>query len=159
MENQPENSNISDRREFNQMHPLRSCWFNMIYRCTVPHHQLWPYYGEVGVTVCEEWSNSYESFREWSFLNGWERGLELDRKDTNGNYEPENCRWVTHRRNMRNMKKTVWIYLDNERMSIGDAADRFHARNPAVPHDVIYNRMRLGWEEKDWNMPKGRHRR
>lgn len=51
-------------------------------------------YGGRGITVYEEWKNSYETFRDWALKTGYRETLELDRIDVNGNYEPSNCRWV-----------------------------------------------------------------
>lgn len=71
-------------------------------RCSSPRHSAWPYYGGRGITVCNEWQSSREAFRAWALANGYEEGLEIDRINNNGNYDPSNCRWVTHAENMKN---------------------------------------------------------
>ena len=74
----------------------------MIYRCTHEAASHFARYGDRGISVCKEWAESFESFVEWSLSNGYSDNLEIDRIDNNGNYCPENCRWVTHMENSRN---------------------------------------------------------
>lgn len=64
-------------------------------RCSNPTHDSYEYYGAIGVKVCDEWSHRFEHFIGWAFMNGYRPGLQIDRIDCYGNYEPGNCRWVT----------------------------------------------------------------
>lgn len=68
-------------------------WQNMWTRCTNPKYQFWHHYGGRGITVCERW-RSFQNFAE-DMGATFQPGLSLDRKETNGNYTPENCRWAT----------------------------------------------------------------
>jgi hypothetical protein len=67
------------------------------------------YYSERGITMCEEWRNSFEAFKDWSMGNGYEHGLQIDRINNDGNYEPSNCRWVSAKVNANNRRKYVRI--------------------------------------------------
>lgn len=73
---------------------LLSIWKNMNTRCTNPNYEKYHKYGGKGVSIYKEWKN-FEKFKNWAILNGYTNSLTLDRKNTNGNYEPGNCRFVT----------------------------------------------------------------
>jgi hypothetical protein len=74
---------------------LRRVWCTMLRRCSAKcskrDHRN--YYGK-GVRVCSEWTD-FEQFFLWSIENGYKSGLELDRKNRNLGYSPDNCRWVS----------------------------------------------------------------
>jgi hypothetical protein len=78
---------------------------SMVSRCHNPNHDRFPYYGARGIEVCREWRESTLRFIAWATDNGFRPGLEIDRRDTNGHYCPDNCRWVTHRQNSFNRRK------------------------------------------------------
>lgn len=69
-------------------------WYSMLGRCYKPNQENYSRYGANGITVCDEWRNSFETFLEWALSNGYEDGLQLDRIDFTKNYSPDNCRWV-----------------------------------------------------------------
>jgi len=55
--------------------------------------------------MCHDWYNSFDSFYNWSISNGYKEGLQIDRIDNDGDYNPENCRWVTPKQNCANRRK------------------------------------------------------
>lgn len=91
---------------------LYKVWVNMHSRCNCETCDSYKYYGERGITVCDEWS-TFPPFYEWAMANGYDPDAPygkctIDRIDVNGNYEPSNCRWVDMKvqaSNKRNSRK------------------------------------------------------
>lgn len=68
-------------------------------RCYNPNVNYYYLYGGRGISICDEWlgEHGFENFQKWSLENGYSDELTIDRIDTNGNYEPDNCQWSTLR--------------------------------------------------------------
>jgi hypothetical protein len=85
-------------------HPLYNLWNGIKVRCYNKNREGYRYWGGRGIIMCDEWKNSPKSFIEWSLSNGWKKGLTIDRINNDGNYCPENCRFVTHKENILNSR-------------------------------------------------------
>ena len=79
-------------------------WISMKSRCNGPNSTNYKYYGGRGITVCERW-DSFNNFL--ADLGPRPEGMTLDRIDSNGNYEPGNCRWATVTNQNQNRSNTV----------------------------------------------------
>lgn len=84
---------------------LYRSWQGMKQRCLNPKNPKYPRYGGRGITVHKEWLEITD-FQKWAVSNGWKPGLTIDRIDNDGNYCPENCRWVSVSENSRKKRTT-----------------------------------------------------
>lgn len=80
-------------------------WVGMRQRCSNPNNPKYKRYGGRGIKVCDEW-NDIKSFQEWSLSNGWKEGYSIDRIDNDGDYCPNNCKWVSVSENSRKKSTT-----------------------------------------------------
>lgn len=88
------NYRVSLRKGKRYIRPkLYHVWVAMKKRCQNPNHNSYQWYGGKGIKVCDLWQD-YAPFREWSINHGYRKGLVIDRINSDGNYEPDNCRWV-----------------------------------------------------------------
>lgn len=87
---------INKLRNYSEENWLYRRWQAMKKRCN-----LYSSYKSREIRVCDEWINDFIAFKHWAECNGADPSLELDRKDNNLGYFPENCRWVTHKENCR----------------------------------------------------------
>lgn len=84
-------------------HKLYGVWSSMNGRCYRKTCEEWVNYAARGITVCDEWKNDFMSFYNWA-KNKWSYGLNIDRIDNDGNYEPNNCRFVTPSQSAHNQR-------------------------------------------------------
>lgn len=92
-------------------------------------------YGARGITVCDEWLNSLESFAKWSYDNGYNDTLTIDRIDNNGNYEPSNCRWVDQQTQQNNKRNNIFLEYNGEKKTIAQ-----WSRELNISYGKLYNR-------------------
>ena len=129
----------------------------MIRRCNNPNHID---YGNKGIKVCDEWmgEDGYLKFKEWALANGYKKGLTIDRINNDGNYEPNNCRWITLTENIikSNKERThnhcgtcYGIDPDGNIYYFTNAAlfAREHDLNPSHIRQIIrgYRKIHKGW--------------
>ena len=106
-------------------------------RCFNEKDKSYPYYGARGIGVCSEWVDNPQSFFTWALSNGYEEGLTLDRINTNGDYEPDNCRWVTRTEQMRNIRNNIRCDYKGENLTLAEIAERTN-----IKYMTLYHRYR-----------------
>lgn len=111
----------------NQRHTLLyDVWKTMKQRCGNPKNRGYHNYGGRGICVCDEWKSNFQSFYDWSMDNGYKQGLTIDRIDVNGNYCPENCRWVDRRVQANNMRVNRMITYNGETDTLANWSRRLN---------------------------------
>jgi len=107
-------------------------WLNMKDRCYNPHNKDYRLYGERGIIVCEEWRRDFLTFHDWAMKNGYADNLEIDRINSNGNYEPGNCRFVTDLVQARNTSHCFYYDIGGEKLCRNETAERFDTTASAI---------------------------
>lgn len=115
-----------NRKEWKHYKRLHSIWINMKARCNNPNRPKYPRYGGRGIKVCDEWNEDFASFYIWSVNNGYSPNLQLDRKDNDGNYCPENCRWTTLKENSKNRRTSKFLTVKGVTLNAVDWARKLN---------------------------------
>lgn len=122
---------------------IHKIWCLMRDRCGRETHENYAHYGGRGITVCEEWKASFEAFRDWAIVNGYRDGLTIERKDVNGNYEPDNCRWATRLEQGRNKRDSRRVTAFGETKCLADWIDDPRC---AANYTLVLYRLNAGWD-------------
>lgn len=127
---------------------LYSIWRKMRNRCYNSLNSSFRDYGGRGIDICAEWANFY-AFQDWALSHGYAANLTLDRIDVDGDYCPDNCRWVTMVRQERNKRNTIYLTYKGEKRPLADWADTI-----GVKWKTLYSRWKRGWsDERILNTP------
>ena len=128
---------------------LWNIWKSINARCYLKTHMHYKIYGGRDISMCDEWKNDFMSFYNWAMANGYKDDLTIDRIDVNGNYEPDNCRWITREEQQSNKRNNKIIEYDGHKYTMTNLARKFNI-NP----DRFAERLRNGWTiEKALNTP------
>lgn len=123
---------------------LYRIWQGTKNRALNRNDEHWPDYGGRGITICDEWKTSFEAFRDWSIANGYRDDLTIDRINVNGEYCPENCRWVTPADQQRNKRNNRYYEYKGESKLLQGWADEF-----GVTRSMLWSKIRRGKEPKE----------
>jgi hypothetical protein len=118
-------------------------WSMIKERCLKPSHKSYKDYGGRGITVCNEWLDSFEAF--FDAMGLCPDGMSIERIDTNGPYEKANCKWATRVEQGRNKRNNVIVEIDGEVKLAVDWAQT----EGAAGIGTIYNRVRSGFTGRD----------
>lgn len=105
---------------------LYNIWKGMKKRCNPIHSDKYPTYAGCGLRVCDEWINSFESFRDWSISNGYKDNLSIDRINTFLGYSESNCRWATDLVQNRNAKTNRIFEINGVKMTMSEVCEKYN---------------------------------
>ncbi len=110
----------------------------MLGRCYDPKVERFPYYGGRGITVCDRWHDVTAFVADMAPT--FEPGLEIDRIDNDGNYEPANCQWATHAEQARKKRNLRMATFGTRTLCLAE-----WAREYGVKYGTVLSRLRRGW--------------
>ena len=113
---------------------LYRIWRGMKARCFNANSKNYKLYGGRGITICDEWANDFEAFSAWALENGYEDNLSIDRKNTDGNYEPNNCEWATVEHQNNNKRNNVLITEGGKTQTLAQWCDEYNADRDKVKY-------------------------
>lgn len=122
--------------------PEYFCWVNMLQRCVNKKHKHYPGYGGRGITVCPGWllfENFYRDMRDRP-----SKDHTLDRKDNDGPYCKDNCRWATQKQQMNNTRSVRKLTHNGITHTVAEWAEQL-----SMPPETLRTRLRLGWSVSD----------
>lgn len=116
-------------------------WAGIKSRCVYKSAENKPYYGGRGIKMCDEWANSFECFRDWAMENGYKDDLTIERIDNNGDYCPENCKWIPKAEQSSNRRNCVIVTYNGKTQNLND-----WCKELGLDYKRVNNRMKkLGW--------------
>lgn len=109
---------------------LYATWNNIKRRCYAEKQPSYKDYGGRGIKMCDEWRYNYEAFKTWAYSHGYDdsakpHGCSIDRIDVNGDYCPENCRWVGNIEQANNKRDNRMLTVFGETLTMADAARKY----------------------------------
>ena len=120
---------------------LYSIWGHMKCRIKNPKDHKYPLYGGRGIRLCESWED-FEPFHEWAIANGYQEDLSIERIDVNGDYCPENCKWIPLKDQAKNRRSNHTLTWRGETKTITEWSEDLD-----IKPNIIFARIdRYGWD-------------
>lgn len=138
---------------------LYRIWDEMNGRCHCETNKAFKNYGARGIIVCDEWRNDFSAFRLWAISNGYQEGLTIERVNNNGNYSPDNCKWIPRSDQPRNRRNCHLITYNGETKTLSEWSRELH-----VDRECVRNKEKIlgDWTqaiEAVLNSPRHRRKR
>jgi hypothetical protein len=109
-------------------------------RCLNPKAQRYNDYGGRGIELYEPWKTDFDSFADWAKASGYTDELTIDRKDNDGDYSPENCRWIPLSEQNRNTRQSVMVEYNGKIQCLKSWCEEL-----GLKYDPIHGRIKNGW--------------
>lgn len=124
-------------------------WNMMKQRCFNPNNHKYKDYGARGIKVCDEWMD-YHTFKKWSLENGFEEHLTIERIDTDGDYEPNNCKWASYKEQANNRRNNRLIIFEGKEYTLAELSDKTGLESETIairlsegmtPEEAVYKKL------------------
>jgi len=125
--------------------PLYIVWNSIKTRTKKNHHEHKNYFDR-GIRVCDEWANSFQSFKAYATLQGFKKGLTIDRINNDKGYEPGNIRFVPSYVNVNNRRNTCMVEYNGKSISLQLALRQINYKENFT---TIYARIKRGYSFED----------
>ena len=137
---------------------LYRIWAEMNGRCFCKTNKAYKNYGARGIRVCDEWRKNFSLFRSWAMSNGYQEGLTIERIDNNGNYCPDNCKWIPKSEQSKNRRNCHLITFNGKTQTLSEWSRELH-----VDRECVRNKEKIlgDWTlalEAVLNSPKHKER-
>lgn len=119
---------------------LHRIWSKMLERCYNAKHKHYHRYGGRGIAICDEWRDDFKAFYAWAMSHGYSDNLTIDRIDNDGNYTPQNCRWVTLREQQNNKGNNHLVTMNGKTQNVTQWCNEL-----GVNRTYVYKRLKKGW--------------
>lgn len=116
-------------------------WCNIKSRCYNIKNHAYKNYGGRGIAVLHEWEHDFMAFYNWAMANGYNDTLTIDRIDVNGNYEPNNCRWVSYKQQSRNRRSNLNYTINGITHCLKEWCEIYN-----VNYKLVWSRLKRGWD-------------
>lgn len=123
---------------------LYHIWTSIKARCYNPKSRAYKNYGARGISMCDEWRGSYDTFKAWALANGYTDELTIDRIDNNDSYYPSNCRWATVKTQANNRRSNYMLTIGIATATLSEWLDLYQ-----MPRGPFYYRIASGWSVEE----------
>lgn len=120
---------------------LWNIWEHIKQRCYNINNKDFNNYGARGIAVCDEWRDNFQAFYNWTINNGYKDNLTIDRINVNGNYEPNNCRWIPNEKQARNRRNNKNFTYCGEKHCLSEWCEILNLKRSTVSNRINV----LGW--------------
>ncbi|MDI6617892.1 MAG: hypothetical protein QME45_04330 [Clostridiales bacterium] len=132
---------------------LYASWVSMKDRCYNKNNKSYLDYGGRGIKICDEWLIP-DNFFNWALNNGYSEELTIDRVNVNGNYEPNNCRWISMKRQIRNRRNTLKVEYQGKFITLGELSEKTN-----IPYATLHWRYKQGFSTDRLVEPVNPHKK
>lgn len=137
---------VSDSNERSLWRSLYIKWIDIKKRCYNPKTPNYKDYGCRGISVCQEWKDSFQTFKQWAISQGYNPNIvdrteqTIDRIDVNGSYEPDNCRLVSSKVQANNTRRNLYIEYGGQKYSLEQLSDTLGCKVTYLRNQYYHNK-------------------